>query len=324
MDIGIIDTISTHASKICNAYSGFLYVHTIMNDFLKHDHRRTSGITNERRVLTALILVASFMLVEVAGGIISGSLALLADAAHMLTDAASLLLTWIAYQLARRPADQRRTYGYSRFQILAAFTNGITLFGLAGLIIWEAIDRIMNPQVVLGKTMLIIATIGLVVNLVTFFLIHSAEDQDLNMRGALAHVMGDILASVAALVAAGLIWYGGWMIADPILSLLVALLLIRSAWMLGRDSGHILLEGAPADLQLAEVVDDLMANVTGLRDVHHVHVWMLTEDDTLATLHARVDQGIDAHQVLYDIKRRLRDKFAINHATVQLEFFARL
>ncbi|PLX34301.1 MAG: cation transporter [Hyphomicrobiales bacterium] len=295
-----------------------------MNDFLKHDHQRDSGISNERRVLAALIMVAGFMLVEVAGGIISGSLALLADSAHMLTDAASLLLTWIAYQLARRPADQRRTYGYSRFQILAAFTNGITLFGLAGLIIWEAIDRIMTPQPVLGKPMLIIAAIGLVVNLITFFLIHSAEDHDLNMRGAMAHVMGDILASLAALIAAGLIWYGGWVIADPILSLLVALLLIRSAWQLSGDSGHILLEGAPAELELNEVVDDLMAHVNGLRDVHHVHVWMLTEDDTLATLHARVDQGIDAHQVLYDIKRRLSEQFGINHATVQLEFFARL
>lgn len=295
-----------------------------MNEFLKHDHQRESGISNEKRVLTALILVAGFMLVEVAGGILSGSLALLADAAHMLTDAASLLLTWIAYQLARRPADQRRTYGYSRFQILAAFTNGITLFGLAGLIIWEAVDRILNPQVVIGETMLIIASIGLAVNLVTFFLIHSAEEHDLNMRGALAHVMGDILASLAALIAAGLIWYGGWMVADPILSILVALLLIRSGWILSRDSGHILLEGAPAELELQEVVDDLMANVEGLRDVHHVHVWMLTEDDTLATLHARVDQGIDGHQVLYDIKRRLREHFAINHATVQLEFFARL
>jgi len=290
-----------------------------MNNFLKHDHQRTTGSTNERRVLMALIMVGLFMLVEIAGGIISGSLALLADAAHMLTDAASLVLTWVAYIYARRPADPQRTYGYSRFQILAAFTNGITLFGLAGLIVWESIDRIMHPNPIIGKMMLIIAAIGLLVNLITFYLIHSAEDQDLNMRGALAHILGDILASVAALIAAGLIWAFNWVIADPLLSMLVALLLIRSGWILATQSAHILLEGAPVRLDLQAVVDDLHNHVDGVEDVHHVHVWMLTEDDTLATLHAKVDAGADHNQVLFAIKQRLREKFSIGHATVQIE-----
>ncbi len=290
-----------------------------MNDFLKHDHRRSDGSTNERRVLMALIMVASFMLVEVAGGIISGSLALLADASHMLTDAASLVLTWVAYFFARRPADPKRTYGYSRFQILAAFTNGITLFGLAGLIIWESFDRIMHPNPIMGEMMLIIATIGLIVNVVTFYLIQSAEDQDLNMRGALAHIMGDLLASVAALLAGALIWAYNWVIADPLLSIVVALLLIRSGWILSTQSAHILLEGAPVKLDLQAVVDDLLGHVKGIDNVHHVHVWMLTEDDTLATLHAMVHAGSDHNQILFAIKNRLREKFSINHATVQIE-----
>ncbi len=290
-----------------------------MNDFLKHDHRRAHGSTNERRVLMALIMVASFMLVEVAGGIISGSLALLADASHMLTDAASLVLTWVAYFFARRPADPKRTYGYSRFQILAAFTNGITLFGLAGLIIWESFDRIMHPNPIMGEMMLIIATLGLIVNIVTFYLIQSAEDQDLNMRGALAHIMGDLLASVAALLAGAMIWAFDWVIADPLLSIVVALLLIRSGWILSTQSAHILLEGAPVKLDLQAVVKDLLGHVKGIDNVHHVHVWMLTEDDTLATLHARVHANTDHNQVLFAIKNRLREKFSINHATVQIE-----
>lgn len=290
-----------------------------MNNFLKHDHRRSAESTNEHRVLIALIMVALFMVVEVVGGIISGSLALLADASHMLTDAASLVLTWVAYIYARRPADPKRTYGYSRFQILAAFTNGITLFGLAGLIIWESIDRILHPNPIMGEMMLIIAAIGLLVNMITFYLIQSAEDQDLNMRGALAHIVGDILASVSALGAAAVIWAFGWVIADPLLSMLVALLLIRSGWILSTQSAHILLEGVPVNLDLQAVVDDLHDHVDGLEDVHHVHVWMLTEDDILATLHAKINADMDHNQILFAIKKRLRDKFGIGHATVQIE-----
>ncbi len=290
-----------------------------MNEFLKHDHRRSDDTTNERRVLYALILIASFMFVEVAGGIISGSLALLADAAHMLTDAASLALTWFAYYLARRPADPLRTYGYSRFQILAAFTNGITLFGLAGLIIWEAIDRLMEPQPVLGGVMLIVAATGLGVNMIAFYQIHNASDQDLNMRGAMAHIIGDILGSVAALLAAALIWAFNWVTADPLLSIVVALILIKSGWTLSSQSAHILLEGAPVDLDLQAVVGDLLEHVECIEDVHHVHVWMLTEDDTLATLHVKTKPCANHNEVLFAIKHRLRDKFAINHATVQIE-----
>ena len=191
-----------------------------------HTHADTSTADGRRRVAISFVLIASFMFVEVAGGVISGSLALLADAAHMLTDAASLALAWIGYKLAARPADETRTYGFARVRVLAAFTNGLALIALAAWILIEGVQRLQSPQPVMGPLLLGIAVIGLVVNLICFAVLHGGDREDLNLRGALWHVAGDLLGSLAAIIAAIIIIKTGWMPIDPILSMLVAILVL--------------------------------------------------------------------------------------------------
>ena len=283
-----------------------------------HGHSHAHGNTNERRVLIAMWLTGSFMVLEAAGGIISGSLALLADAGHMLTDTGALFLALIATRLARRPADGARSYGYARAEILAAFANGLLMIGVVAWITAEAVSRIMSPSPVMGGTMLAVAVAGLLVNIVAFKLLHGGE-QTLNMRGALVHVLGDMLGSAAAIVAALIIMATGYTIADPILSVVVALLILRSATAIVKESAHILMEGAPEGAEGEQIADDLMANVEGLADVHHVHAWSLGSNRAVATLHARLAPGADASAALAAIKSRLAEEFGIGHATVQIE-----
>lgn len=266
----------------------------------------------------AMWLTGGFMFLEAAGGIFSGSLALIADAGHMLTDTGALMLAFIATRLARRPADRARSYGYARAEILAAFANGIVMIGVVAWIAVEAVGRIMEPAPVMGLPMLAIAAAGLLVNIVAFKLLHGGEDS-LNMRGAALHVMGDMLGSVAAIAAALIIMTTGMTIADPILSLLVALLILKSAVGITRESAHILMEGTPEGADGAKIADDLLANVGGVCNVHHVHAWSLGTGRAVATLHAQLTPGTDADKALGEIKTRLAEKFGIGHATVQIE-----
>ncbi|MGH6945054.1 MAG: cation diffusion facilitator family transporter, partial [Geminicoccaceae bacterium] len=281
-----------------------------------HDH---AGQANERRVFWAMVLTGGFMLAEVIGGVLSGSLALLADAGHMLTDTASLALAWAAFRIARRPHDALRTYGYHRFQVLAAFVNGVALVAIVGWIGIEAARRLLEPIEVLGGLMITIAVLGLLVNLAAFAILHGGARENLNVRGATLHVLGDLLGSIAAIVAALVILWTGWMPIDPLLSLLVAFLILRSAWFLIRKSGHILLEGSPDWLDVAELRAELTEAVPEVLDVHHVHAWLLTTERPLMTLHANVREGADYHAVLLAIRRFLEDRFGIGHATVQIE-----
>ncbi|NIA69111.1 cation diffusion facilitator family transporter [Pelagibius litoralis] len=277
------------------------------------------GANNEKRVLWAFVLTAGFMGVEVVGGLISGSLALLADAAHMLTDAAALGLAWFAFRVARRPADTRRSYGYHRGQVLAAFVNGGVLIAVVGWIFIEAIARLREPVPVQGWTMLVVAGLGLVVNIAAFAILHGGDRQNLNMRGAAAHVLGDLLGSAAAIVGALIILWTGWMPIDPLLSMLVGLLVLRSAWFVVRESAHIMLEGTPADIDPAALRRTLMEAVPELEDVHHIHAWSLTPERPLLTLHARVTARADHQATLESIKKVLAERFSIDHSTVQIE-----
>ena len=208
---------------------------------MAHDH--DDG--NIRRVTIALCLTGTFMIVEVIGGILSGSLALLADAGHMLTDTMALGLAAVAFRVSKRPADHRLTYGYQRFQILAAFVNGLCLLLIVGWILFEAGRRFISPPDVMGDTMLIVATAGLFVNLVAFIVLHGGDRDNLNIRGAALHVAGDLMGSVAAIVAALVILQTGWMPIDPLLSVAVAMLILRSAWLLVQRSAHVLLPIIP-------------------------------------------------------------------------------
>lgn len=290
-----------------------------------HEHHHHGGVArpatdeNARRVAIALVLTATFMVAEVVGGLVSGSLALLADAGHMLTDAASLALALAAFRLTRRPADDERTYGWHRTQVLAAFVNALALLAIVAWIAWEAVARLIDPQPVGGTTMLAVAVGGLVVNIAAFMVLHRGDGDNVNMRGAALHVLGDLLGSVAAIVAALVILWTGWTPIDPILSVLVALLILRTTIPLLKRTAHILLEGTPESLDVAELRDHVTAQVDGVVEVHHVHAWMLTPERNLVTLHARIGQGADDGLVLRRIHDELRQRFGVGHATVQIE-----
>ncbi len=266
-----------------------------------------------------MLLTGGFMAVEVAGGLLSGSLALLADAGHMLTDAAALCFAWLAFRLARRPADPRRSYGYHRFQILAAFLNGVVLIAIVTWITVEAVQRLRAPVEVLGPMMLAVAGLGLVVNLICFAILHGGSRKNLNMRGALLHVLGDLLGSLAAIVAAVVIIVTGWTPIDPLLSLLVALLIARSAWLLVRQSTHVLLQGTPAEIDVSQLKSTLVDSVSEVDDVHHVHIWTLASGKLVMTLHAHVCDGADAEEALRTILCVCRERFGVTHVTVQIE-----
>ncbi|MEQ8406094.1 MAG: cation diffusion facilitator family transporter [Oceanicaulis sp.] len=289
------------------------------HDHGHHHHHADVSEKNERRVLIAAVLTGAFMLAELVGGLVTGSLALLADAAHMLTDFAALFLAWLAFRLSRRPADASRTYGFDRLQILAAFANAVTLIVLVVWIAAEAAARLLNPEPVLAAGMLVIAALGLAVNIAAFGVLHGADRDNLNIRGALAHVMGDLLGSVAALVAAGVILATGWTPIDPILSLLIAALIAVSAVRLLRDSGRVLLEAAPRGVDPQAVRADLMARVPGVEDAHHLHIWCLTPERPMATVHVRVTPGCDPAETLNAVKTRLKAEFGLDHVTVEVE-----
>jgi cobalt-zinc-cadmium efflux system protein len=283
---------------------------------MSHDH--ASG--NMRRVLIALVLTGAFMIVEIIGGIISGSLALLADAGHMLTDTMALALAAVAFHVSKRPADAKLTYGYQRFQILAAFVNGLSLILIVAWILFEAVDRFRNPTEILGHTMLLIAAIGLVVNLISFLVLHGGDRDNLNIRGAAIHVAGDLLGSVAAIVAAVVIIYTGWTPIDPLLSVVVAILILRSAWVLVRRSAHVLLEGAPDWLDIDTMQERIISKVPSVVGIHHVHVWGLTPQDLMLTMHVRL-QGAPTNptECIRHIKEVLKEEYGIGHTTVEIE-----
>ena len=274
---------------------------------------------NQRNVFWAMVLTGSFMLAEVVGGVVAGSLALIADAGHMLTDAASLGLAWAAFRVGHWPRDARRTYGYHRFQVLAAFVNALALVAIVGWIAIEAIRRLFAPVEILGGLMLAIAALGLLVNLAAFAILRGGDRDNLNLQGAALHVLGDLLGSVAAIVAALVILWTGWTPIDPLLSLFVALLILRSAWLLLRRSAHILLEGAPDWLEIEELRAAVTSATPAIQDIHHVHAWMLTTERSLITMHAEVAPGADHQAVLRDIREVLRERFGITHATIQIE-----
>ena len=292
-----------------------------MHDHAHHDHAHhaPSGHDGERRVFWVLLLTAAFMAIEAVGGWLAGSLALIADAGHMLSDAAALALAWVAFRIARRPHDEKRSYGYHRFQILAAFVNGLVLFAIAAWILVEAVGRLRAPVPVLAGPMLAIAVAGLAVNVVSFLVLRAGDRRNLNVSAALLHVLGDLLGSVGAIVAAIVILASGWTPIDPILSVFVSLLILRGAWDVTRRAGHVLMEGAPEGFDDRTLKADLRAAVPGVLDVHHVHAWMLTSERPMVTLHVQLTPATDHAVALAAIKLRLKERFGIAHSTVQIE-----
>lgn len=288
---------------------------------LGHAHWDPDGPEREAggRLIAALLVIVVFMVVEVIGGVISGSLALLADAAHMMTDAIALALAASAHWMARKPADEKLHFGYRRIQVLAAFVNGLALVALVMWIIIEAVRRSVSPIEVEWRTMLVIAVLGLLANAVAFRVLHQSSQNDINVRGAMLHVIGDLLGSFAAVIAAVVIATTGWMRIDPLLSLIVAGLIGWSAIRLLRETAHILLEGAPDSINVKAMVDDLQSASVDIVDIHQVQVWQLTPDQPRVTFHATIRDGARVQPALELLKSRLQQHFGIHESTIQLE-----
>lgn len=287
---------------------------------MSHDHPDHMHAGNRRRLQWALIITAVFTVVEAIGGVITNSLALLADAGHMLTDSMALALAVFAFAISTRPPDKKRSFGYHRIQILAAFVNGITLIAIVAWILIEAVQRLLSPPEVLGETMLLIAAAGLLVNIASFVILHGGDQDNLNMRGAALHVLSDLLGSVAAIAAAVVIIVTGWMPIDPILSVVVAMLIFRSAVFVVRRSAHILLEGTPDWLNVNEIKERLMAALPDVADVHHVHVWGLTQERLMLTMHVVLDEtSARPTETIRAVKQILADDYGIDHTTIEIE-----
>ncbi|MEM9571193.1 MAG: cation diffusion facilitator family transporter [Pseudomonadota bacterium] len=297
-----------------------MHTHAHSHAHAHHDHAAGVGANADgrKRVAIAAILTFSFMIAEIVGGLISGSLALLADAAHMLTDAGSLALAWIGFKLAERPADATRSFGWTRFKVLAAFVNGLALLALAVWISIEAVFRLLDPVPVMGNLLLIVACAGLLVNLAAFRILHGGDHDDLNMRAALWHVAGDLLGSVAAIGAALVIIWTGWMPIDPILSVLVAVIIAIGGVRIVKSTAHILIEGVPPGLSVEEIQADLKSALPDAEDVDHIHAWALNETKTLITLDVVAKPGACTESLRLEVKRRLKEKFDIGHATVEI------
>ena len=281
-----------------------------------HAHGPGAG---ERRVAIAFAITAVFAAVEVAGGLLAGSLALLADAVHMLVDCLALGLAWAGIRIARRPADSRRSYGYRRVEVLAAWINGVVLCGVVVWVAFEAVSRLFEPVAILPLPMLAVALAGLGANVAAYAVLSRGGRARLNVRAAMLHVMGDILGSAAVILGAVVIMLTGWAAIDPVLSLLVAALIVPSAVAIVLRSTHILLEGTPEEIDALALGAELKDSIPEVTDVHHVHAWSLTEGHSLLTLHARLRPGAEEGRALGAIKARLAARFGITHSVVQIE-----
>jgi cobalt-zinc-cadmium efflux system protein len=282
-----------------------------------HHHHHGENATPQR-LLFVLLLTFGYMLAEAAGGYWSNSLALLSDAGHMFTDVAALALSFFALRFAARPATASKTYGFHRLEILAALANGVALIVLSLFISWEAVHRLRAPEAVQGWALIWIACGGLVVNLVSAWMLSHDHQHSLNVRGAFLHVLSDLLGSVAAIVAGVLVVWRDWRWADPAFSLLISVLIVYSAWRLVVESVNVLLEGVPAHIN-PTAVQTALRNIAGVQTVHDLHIWTLTSGRNIITAHIVVRDERESQRILQEARALLLKQFALDHATLQLE-----
>jgi cobalt-zinc-cadmium efflux system protein len=286
-----------------------------------HDHahgHRHGGAQDARRLWIAFGLIVAFMVAEVVVGILAHSLALLSDSAHMLTDAGALALSLVVLRLAARPAGGNRTFGLRRSEILSAQANGAALLVLAGLIVYGAIRRLVSPPNTHGGAVLVVALVGIGVNLVATWQLSGANRRSLNIEGSFQHVLNDLYAFIATAIAGAVILSFGWVRADPVAALFVAALMVRAAWRLLRDSGRVLLDIAPAGLPVDEI-GRAMAAYPGVVQVHDLHVWEVTTEFPTLSAHVLVEPGADCHGIRRELEVLLRDRFGLEHTTLQVE-----
>lgn len=281
-------------------------------------HHETSASHNKHRLQLVFGLTAVYLVVEFLGGLLTYSLALLADAGHMLTDVAGLALALLAITFAERPATSERTYGYYRVEILAALTNAVVLIGISLYILYEAYGRFRQPPEVASKTILIVAAIGLVVNIAGIGILHREGGESLNVKGAYFEVLSDLLTSIGVIIAAVLMWTTGWYYADPLISAGIGLFILPRTWVLLREAVGVFLEGTPSDVNLA-ALREAMRGLLGVADVHDLHVWTLTSGVNAMSAHVVLSDGAQHDTVLAAVQKRVSTDFHIRHMTVQVE-----
>ncbi|WP_434121652.1 cation diffusion facilitator family transporter [Salinicoccus roseus] len=286
---------------------------------MPHDH---SHGANRRVLLISFFIITGYMLVEAVGGWLTNSLALLSDAGHMLSDSISLGVAVLAFSLGRKTANYSKTYGYKRFEILAAIFNGVTLILISAYIFYEAFQRFMDPPEVASGGMLVIAAMGLVVNIIVAWILMRGGDTEgnLNIRAAFLHVMGDLLGSIGAISAALLIMFFGWGLADPLASVIVAVLIIISGWRVTKDAIHVLMEGTPVGVDVEHIVNVMQADAR-IIDIHDLHMWSITSGQNAMSCHVTVDDTMtikESGELLHELERRLGDE-GIGHVTIQVE-----
>uniref|UniRef100_UPI00406D3492 cation diffusion facilitator family transporter n=1 Tax=Psychrobacillus sp. FSL W7-1457 TaxID=2954547 RepID=UPI00406D3492 len=288
----------------------------IMEHYNNHGQQQSEN-NNRKVIMWTFLLITSFMIVEVIGGFMTNSLALLSDAGHMLSDSAALGLSYVALIVGQRAVSGQKTFGYRRFEIFAAFINGLTLIAISIYIFYEAVKRFSAPPTVASTGMLIVAVLGLVVNIVAAFILNHGDNENLNVKSAFLHVIGDILGSIGAITAALLILFFQWNIADPIASIIVAVLIIFSGYRVTRDSFHILMEGAPKHLN-TDKIEEKILSVKEVIKVTDLHIWSITSDFPSLTCHVSVGQDVDEQVVLRKIQTLLHDEFNVHHMTIQI------
>lgn len=290
-----------------------------------HEHGDDHGLrqipaNGKRDILIALSITILMMVAEVVGGILSNSLALLSDAGHMLTDNLALLLSFVAMSFASLPATDRKTFGFYRLEILAAFVNGIVLVLISFYIMYQAYQRMVHPQPVHGMLMLIVAIIGLVANIIGALFLFKHSHNSLNIRGAYLHIVGDALSSVGVVIGGIIIIYTGWYLIDPILSILISLVIIYGSWSLVKESINILLESVPSHINIETVAAEL-AKIKGVREAYHIHIWTITSGVYAMSAHVLIDDQLvsGSRELLDNIRAVLADRFKVRHSTIQLE-----
>ena len=281
-------------------------------------HAHGGSSRSRSRLRLVLVLTALYMLAEALGGWWTGSLALLADAGHMLTDVAALALALLAMWFSARPATPSKTFGYYRLEILAALINGVALVLISLLIFYEAYQRLDAPPLVKSGTMTLVAAGGLAVNLLCAWMLHGDHETDLNVRGAWLHIIGDALGSVGAIAAGALMSIYGWYAADPLFSFLIGLLIVWSSWNLIRESTNVLLEGTPAHINLAAVEDSIL-ETEGVEDVHDLHIWTITSGREALSAHVIHVEAISQAELLKHLRTKLHERFGLDHLTIQME-----
>ncbi|PIC56994.1 cation transporter [Sporosarcina sp. P12(2017)] len=286
----------------------------------QHNHFAEKREGNKRGLIIALSITTIIMILEFFGGLFTNSLALLSDSGHMLSDASSMALSLVAIWFASRPPSSNKTYGYYRFEILAALFNGVTLFVIAGFIVKEAIQRFNDPPTVASGTMIIIAFIGLAANLLSAVTLLKKADvkENINLKSAYIHIIGDALGSVGAIVAGLLMLLFDWYIADPIISVIVALLILKSAWGVLKQSIHILMEGSPVIINKEEILT-ILENIEGVKNVHDLHIWTITSGLDTLSCHILIEDRKDEQEVLQQAINIIRDNYKIEHTTIQIE-----